>query len=507
MRKTQIQTSSMQKNSTQTSSTQKNSTKTRNDWCLAIDQGGHSTRGMVFDGCGQVIEQARCSVSVSQPQAGWVEQDPVALVASVETVITELEQKLGTASANIVAAGLATQRSNIVCWNKTTQQALSPAISWQDRRAHKWLESFHVHNEKIHQATGLLITAHYGASKLRWCLDNLSEVQDAMQNNELAWGPLASYLGNQLTLEHNNLVDPANASRTLLWDLKTKDWSDELLQLFGVPRSPLPRCVPTKYHFGHLNFNARKIPLRLMTGDQSAAIYAYGRPTPEYIYINLGTGAFIQQSTGDDVVYAPKLLSGIVYHDGKQSNYVLECTVNGAGSALTEIENKLGVACDYAEHEFSAWLDEVRHPPLFLNGVAGLGAPFWVPDFESRFIGTGNNKEKIVAVAESIIFLITVNIEEMSKITTQPSNIIATGGLASSDGLCQRLADLSGLSVCRPKVCEATARGTAYLTLGEPLGWDRNGINCSFQPKSNKPLHARYLQWHSAMQESIKKYK
>jgi len=476
---------------------------TVDNWCLAIDQGGHSTRGMVFDGNGQIVEQARCNVSVSQPQIGWVEQDSTALAASVDSVIDELQQKLGGASSKIVAAGLATQRSNIVCWNTNTRQALSPAISWQDRRAYKWLEAFKPHNEKIHQATGLLITAHYGASKLRWCMDNLREVRDAMHNNELAWGPLVSYLGYHITLEHNHLVDPANASRTLLWDLKAKDWSDDLLQLFGVPRSPLPRCVPTKYHYGQLNFNRRKIPLQLMTGDQSAAIYAYGKPTPEYIYINLGTGAFIQQSTGDNVVFAPKLLSGIVYYDGKQSNYVLECTVNGAGSALTEIENELGVATDYAEHEFSAWLHEIKNPPLFLNGVAGLGAPYWVPDFESKFVGTGNNKEKIVAVAESIIFLIVVNIEEMSRITTQPSKIIATGGLALSDGLCQRLADLSGLSVNRPQFCEATARGTAYLTLGCPLGWGRHSMDRIFQAKPNKPLRARYSQWRLAMEQCI----
>jgi len=470
---------------------------------MSIDQGGHSTRAIIFDGNGRVIEQARCDVSVSYPQAGWVEQDAVALRDSVGSVIRELEHKLGAASSRIVAAGLATQRSNIVCWNSKTKQALSPAISWQDRRAHKWLESFASYNESVHQRTGLLITAHYGASKLRWCMDNLTGVQDAKHNNELAWGPLASYLVSQITLEHNNLVDPANASRTLLWDLRTKDWSNELLQLFGVPRSPLPRCVPTKYSYGQLNFNQRNIPLSLMTGDQSAAIYAYGRPKPEYIYVNLGTGAFIQQSTMNHVVFAPKLLSGIVYYDGEQSNYVLESTVNGAGSALTKIENELKVPTDYAEQKFAAWLDEVTDPPLFLNGVAGLGAPYWVPDFESKFVGQGNSKEKIVAVAESIIFLIKVNMVEMEKVTTRPSKIIATGGLALSDGLCQRLADLSGLSVVRPQYCEATARGTAYLTLACPADWERDSMDRLFEPKVNKPLKERYSQWRLAMERNI----
>ncbi len=473
------------------------------NWCLAIDQGGHSTRAVVFDGKGEVIEQARCNVSVSYPQVGWVEQDANALSRSVYSVINEVDNKLGASGSHVVAAGLATQRSNIVCWNMKTRKALSPAISWQDRRAHKWLEAFGSHNEDVHRSTGLLITAHYGASKLRWCLDNLTSVQQAIQHNELAWGPLASYLAYQVTLEQQNLVDPANASRTLLWDLKSKDWSDKLLALFGVPRVPLPRCVPTNYHYGHVLFNQRKIPLKLMTGDQSAAIYAYGLPKPAYVYVNLGTGAFIQQSTMNNVLFAPKLLSGIVYYDGERSNYVLESTVNGAGSALTEIENELGVPNDYAERAFSTWLDEVENPPLFLNGVAGLGAPYWVPDFVSKFVGHGGDKEKIVAVAESIVFLITVNIEEMNKVKTPANKIIATGGLALSDGLCQRLADLSGLSVSRPPYCEATARGTAYLTLGCPLGWDQASMDRVFQPKPNKPLALRYSQWRIAMDKCI----
>ncbi|WP_455203962.1 FGGY-family carbohydrate kinase, partial [Kaarinaea lacus] len=358
-----------------------------------------------------------------------------------------------------------------------------------------------------HQSTGLRLTAHYGASKLHWCLQHLPAVKQAFDENRLAWGPMASFMNFRLTREKHNLVDPANASRTLLWHIKTRDWDPQLLSLFEVPSKPLPRCVPTRYEFGTLEVANRSIPLRVVTGDQSAALFAYGMPQVDTAYINIGTGAFVQKPTLNKIVHAPRLLSSIVLHDQTQTHYVVECTVNGAGSALTQVEEQMGMSCSYAEEQFNTWLVAADNPPLFLNGISGLGTPFWVPNFPSRFQGDGEDWEKIVAVAESIIFLLKINLEELDKVTSGGlEKIIVSGGLALSDALCQKLADLTQVPLYRPLDSEATARGIAFLLADYPSEWPESQRGDWLYPQSNQGLAKRYYSWCQAMQVVLRDY-
>ena len=190
----------------------------------------------------------------------------------------------------VASAGLATQRSSIVCWDRVSGQALSPVISWQDRRAHEWLTRFALHAEEIHATTGLMLSAHYGASKLRWCLDHLPAVAQAQSEGRLAFGPLASYLVFRLTEERTLAVDPANAARTLLWNIKTLNWDEGLLHLFSIPASALPPCVPTRHHFGHLVAAGQRIPLALVSGDQSAL--TNGQETKPYAFTSNNLTAY-----------------------------------------------------------------------------------------------------------------------------------------------------------------------------------------------------------------------
>lgn len=470
---------------------------------LAIDQGGHSTRAMVFDQLGQVIAMARRSVEVNHPQADWVEQDPELLVSSVFDAISEVTDLLGGRTQAIVAAGLATQRSNVVCWDKLTGQALSPAISWQDRRTHQWLKQFQAKNEWVQQKTGLRITPHYGASKLRWCLDNLKSVQTAHASGRLAWGPLASFLIFRLTKNANNLIDPANAARTLLWNLHSQQWDSQLLTMFGVPAEPLPRCVPTNHDYGNLAMNGLGIPLTTVTGDQSAALFALGSPNVETAYINMGTGAFIQRLTGDSPVLSPSLLSGIVMQSHSKNLYVLEGTVNGAGSALTKIGDDLHISYEQVVANLNQWLAQAVDPPLFLNGVAGLGAPYWVADFPSQFIGEGADWLKLVAVAESIIFLLAVNLQVLQQASGTLEKLVVTGGLASVDGLCERLAGISGLPVYRPVEGEATARGLVFLLADSPRLWPETKAGQWFRPETDSSLTQRFQRWRTELERVL----
>ena len=482
---------------------------------LTLDQGGHASRALVFDASGKIIASDFQPIAVNHPQPGWVEHDPHQLIISLRTAITNVITALGTRGQDIIAAGLATQRSSLTCWDKNSGAALSPIISWQDRRAHDQLQHYESQRQTIHQKTGLFLTAHYGASKLRWCLDHLPLVRIAQQNNTLACGPLASFVLFHLLEKHPLLADPANASRTLLWNISTGDWDNELLTLFGISRHALPRCVPTRHSFGNLRINDFSIPLALTNGDQSAALFAFGVPQTDTAYINVGTGAFVQRVTLKRPDHS-HLLTSVVMQTAEHTLYTLEGTVNGAGSALQWASNALNLS--NIEPSMEGWL--ARHntqastrgtaPPLFLNGVSGLGAPFWIADFRSQFIGTGEAWEKMVAVIESIVFLLHTNLREMESTCPPARAIVISGGLAALNGLCQRLADLSELPVYRPAECEATARGTAFLLatgnkprVEWPTHWPLNNhqiaSDTTFTPTPNAALHGRYCLWQQAM--------
>lgn len=466
---------------------------------LALDQGGHATRALVFDAHGEVVARALREVQVFHPQPDWVEQDPDELVRSLDDVILEVRHELGPRAAHLAAAGLATQRSSIVCWDRISGEALSPVLSWQDRRAHAWLERFTPDADAIHRSTGLMLSAHYGASKLRWCLDHLPRVARAATEHRLAFGPLASFLVFRLTEERSLVCDPANAARTLLLNLESLDWDTGLLHLFGVSRGMLPDVVPSRFDYGRL-VAGRHIPLSIVTGDQSAALFAYGAPQASSVYLNMGTGAFVQRTAGHFPGHHSRLLSGIVLAERDEQVYVLEGTVNGAGAALAWLAATHGI--DNLESELRGWLARAAEPPLFLNGVSGLGSPFWVADFESRFIDVPETTEPwqlAAAVAESIVFLVQANLDEFGKLAAPPERIIASGGLTHYDALCQRLADLGGLPLYRPVEHEATARGLAWLLAGKPGDWPESEPGQYFNPGSNPALTKRYAAWRQAM--------
>lgn len=467
---------------------------------LCIDQGGHASRALVFDGRGVLHASTLREVGVRTPSPDRVEQDPEELVASLQAVIAEAVTSLGDRADRIAGAGIATQRSSIVCWDRRTGAALSPVISWQDRRAHEWLAPFSSQREEIHRRTGLKLSAHYGASKLRWCLEHLPAVTAARREGRLAMGPLASFLLFRLLGEKPLLADPANAARTLLWNIRTQDWDPWLLERFGVPKEPLPRCVPTHYPFGTLPVNERRIPLTVATGDQSAALFSLGAPQPEAAYINMGTGAFIQRAF-DQAPEADGLLTGMVYRDADRAVFVLEGTVNGAGAALQWAEREWGL--ENIETRLPGWLAREGDVPLFLNGVGGLGAPFWAAEFDSRLIGDGEPWQKAVALVESIVFLLQTNLELMQKLPPATARLVVSGGLARYDGLCQRLSDLSGLALYRPAEHEATARGTAYLLAGFPGDWPEEKPGTPFAPQQNTGLRQRYQRWRAAMQRAL----
>jgi len=468
---------------------------------VSLDQGGHSSRAIVFDECGRVVAAAHRVVEEQRLATDRVEQDPEALALSLRECLDEVCLDLGSSAENITKIGLATQRSSIVCWSANDGHALSPVLSWQDRRAAAWLSRFEREAERVREITGLFLSPHYGVSKMAWCLSELSEVQAARETGELRIGPLASFLAMQLLGTTQAPVDPCNAGRTLLFDLKALDWSDELLSLFDIPREILPSCKPTRSEFGEVKTPVGNRPLAILSGDQPAALYAHGAPEEGAIHVNLGTGAFVLRPLSRTVPAPARLLTSVSCSDRAHARYVVEGTVNGAASALDWAAQELGV--DEWEKSLDAWLAAESAPPLFLNGVGGLGSPFWVPNLESRWVGEGNLAAKMTAVAESVLFLVKRNIDEMGSLEPQAESLRVTGGLSNSDELCARLAKLSGLRVERPVVREATARGTAFWLTGEPQNWPALGEPTVFEAARDTALNERYERWLAALEVAI----
>lgn len=465
---------------------------------LCLDQGGSASRALVFDRCGRALSGGRIAVAHARPRPGWVEQAPETVLASLRDAAEAAVAGLDAGQrARLESAGLVCQRSSLVAWDRHSGAPLSPVLSWQDTRAAGWLAARALDTEALHARTGLYPSAHYGLSKLRWCLDQLPAVQEAARCGRLLIGPLAAFLAFRLLQEQPARVDPANASRTLLLDLDSGDWADDLLQRFGIARDWLPVVVRSDAWHGELRLSGVNLPLRLLSGDQSAAAFAFGPPRPDRAYLNLGTGAFIYRV---GIAQTPSRLLRSVIHWDAQPQFAVEGTVNGAGSALAWHAQSHGL--DDAVQDLDRLWPTTGEPPLFLNGIGGLGSPDWRADFPSRFIGAGDPAMQRIAVVESIAFLLQRNLECLQRLGEPLQGLVASGGLSRSQRFCQMLADLSGLPVERPADCEASARGTAFLLAGAPADWPSLPLTV-FAPSASDVLRARYARWSAAMAAAL----
>ena len=450
---------------------------------LALDQGGHASRAVAFDGLGRELASAHVPVATTRDGADVVEQDPLELVRSLQVAAQDACEADAIRSLPAISAGLATQRSTIVCWERSSGRALTSAISWQDRRNAAWLGRLQPVAAAIRAKTGLVLSPHYGASKLRWCLDNVPAVQRAARANDLVAGPLASFLLSRLLEEAPLLADPANASRTLLFDPETLDWSQQLLDVFGVARDHLPRCVPTRHGSGtcpSANGASRLQPapetsprLRLPSGR-------HGNPWRWSMSARVRSCSASRRPACDfptaccRACCAPMAVARFAAMKARSTAPAARS--NGwSGRVALDIERALpGLAAPTG-----------AGMPLFMNGVGGLGAPFWKPDFPVEFIGSGDDLQLLASVVESIAFLLSENLAAMRSVAAL-ERIVISGGLARCSYLCQSLADLNGLVVERYALQEATARGIAFLAAGEPAEWLAPDIERAFAPAANR---------------------
>ncbi len=495
---------------------------------IAVDQGGQSSRVAIYSITGSQLYC--CSVPCKTERRRldnieYIEQSPKEILEGIKQCLEKIPTLLGDDNKNIIAAGFAGQGSSLLCWNNLTGEALSPVLSWQDVRGEAYLKAVSLNHTQAQKISGLRISPHYGATKIRWCLENNAQVIAARKNNLLSIGPIVSYVLWHLC--GVNAVDPGHAQRTLLWNLHTNTWDEKLLKVFGIPRDVLPDCHFHNGHFGELALGLNKIPLVTSARDQGASLFAQGIPDKNTCYINIGTGAFIQRVSEklqapegllvsplwlpkvDVVPNAPpeiELTSPTCYaaeltDDNKspQALYAWEATVNGAASAISYLEQETGLTISPEQISQSLGLSPV-HDCYFLNAVGGTGAPFWRTDLHSFFSENLSAEEKILAWLESIIFQITLNMRLMDALG-KPKKIRVSGGISNADAVCQKLADLLEISVYRSENSDATLQGIAFMAAGFPDVWQAAEAGEIFEPSPNPTLLKAYNLWHNALTE------
>ncbi len=472
---------------------------------LCIDQGGQSSRAAVFDDAGRMVALGRAPAATLRPAPDRVEHAPEALSESVASAVAAALGALPDAGRALAGAALATQRSTLVCVRRTSGEALAPALSWQDRRGAAALEArAGAARGRIEALTGLKLSPHYGIGKLRWCLEHIEAVRAAAARRDLVAAPLAAFLLHRLGVGRAWQVDAVNASRLLLMDLERLQWSDELLELFGVEAGLLPSIRPCRFPYGRLRAGGIEVPLTVCTGDQPAALFCAGPPRAGDVLVNVGTGAFLQCAAGASPLRAAGLLASVGWQDAGGPLYVLEGTVNGAAAAVESLVAELGIEAP-APAALAAALRRIESAPLFLNGVSGLGSPDWVASFPSRFVGEGTPLERLAAGYESIAFLILRNLDAMRRRLTL-ERIVLTGGLARLDWLARRLASISGLPVHRPERAEATLEGLRFLLAGLPAAGSVRSRSAAavFEPEADPVAASRYARWTEALEAALR---
>lgn len=459
---------------------------------LSIDVGTHAARAAIVSTQGAVRHMQTEPLILTRRDARCVEQDPAHILAATRAVI---QRVLLASPVKPVAAAIACQRSTVVAWHRNSLAPLGPALSWQDTRGVDQVEALQAHAEQIKQISGLVLSAHYGASKLRWLQQHYK-----LTAEQHCAGPLISFLLAQLLELDHHTVDESNAGRTQLWDLRGRCWSDELLALFQVDPGLLPDVAPTCHDYGQLRDSG--IPLVAVAGDQNAALAAIlGVEQQQTLLANLGSGAFMLRYAKAGQAVPTGLLHGLAFSDAGTVTWLCEGTVNGAGLALTELAQRPpfsgqgGEAAMFAQ--LPEWLMHTQPEWIYLNTVGGLGSPLWrvgpSPRFEAvttAVQGVPDAAQQAVAAVESIVFLLAANavlLQQAGKVEC----ILVTGGLAALGGLCQRLANLTGLLVKRLEEREATLLGAARLASAFtlPLQQAKNGI---FEPQTDTGLSARY---------------
>ncbi len=486
---------------------------------LAFDQGTTSSRAILFDHEGSILGLAQREFTQHYPRPGWVEHDADEIWKSQLGVAREVIETSGLSPKDIAAIGITNQRETTLIWDRESGEPIHPAIVWQDRRTASYCDRLVEagHSDLIQSRTGLVIDAYFCASKIHWMLENVPGARARAERGELAFGTVDSWLFWKLTGGKIHATDVTNASRTMLMNIETCEWDDELLEIFKVPRSLLPEVLPSSHLYGESDPEHFGGPIRIggAAGDQQSALFGQNCTKHGMAKNTYGTGCFALMNTGDAPMPSQcKLLTTVACSTGRVRQYALEGSIFIAGAAVQWLRDGLGLIRSSSEVEELAASVPDSDGVYMVPAFAGLGAPTWDAYARGAIVGItrGTTKAHIARAAlEGIAFQVADVLDAMRQDAGSPiQELRVDGGAAANDLLMQFQADILGVPVVRPKVIETTAMGAAFLA-GLAVGyWDSIGqieqiwqTDRVFEPSmSSDEVGERRSRWQDALQRS-----
>lgn len=488
-------------------------------YIMALDSGTTSVRAIIVDEYDCIVAQASRAISTTYPQPGWVEQDPMEILASQIAVMMEVQFKSGIHSDSIAAIGITNQRETTVVWDRDSGQPIYNAIGWQCRRTAPIADAL-VHegmDQTIREKTGLKPDAYFSGTKVKWILDNVSGAREAAAAGQLMFGTIDTWLIYNLTGGMVYATDYTNASRTMLFNIHTLEWDDELLEALDIPRSMLPEVRWSSGDFGRVSSEimTHTPPITGVAGDQQASFFGHCCFEPGQTKNTYGTGCFMLMNTGDEVVHSKNgLLSTIGIAENGKISYALEGSIFHAGSTIQWLRDKLGIIADAGETAAIARSLSSNNGCYLVPAFSGLGAPWWDPDSRGLICGltAGSDRATLVrAACESMAYQTYDVLRSMEADAGRKLSGLSVDGAASrNEFIMQFQADLLGIPITQSESIETTALGAAYLA-GLAVGYwedrdelvqNRNLGNC-FEPAGNPVELARVLSgWHDAVARS-----
>ncbi|GEK90819.1 glycerol kinase GlpK [Alkalibacterium kapii] len=493
------------------------------EYILSIDQGTTTTRAFIIDNKGNYIGTASQKFQQIVPENGWVEHDPETIWKSVCNVIGKVIKKSGITYSQIKALGITNQRETTVVWNKITGEPLYNAIVWSSNQSLEIINKLKSDKNEayIHQNTGLIMSAYFSASKIRWILDHHEGAQKDAEKGNLLFGTIDSWLIWKLTNGKLHVTDHTNASRTMLFNIHSLKWDETLLQLFDIPKVMLPNVYPSAYYYGETEperFGGIAIPITGVAGNQQASLFGQLAFQSGQVKSTYGQGTFIVMNTGTEAKLSDnRLLTTIAYSTEEEVSYALEGSALISGRAIEWLKDGLELFEDIEESETLALEADEKSPIYVLPTFSGIATPYWEPDIRGAILGIDENtgkRELVYATFESIAYQVRDIIALMELDTGIELDILRVdGGAAQSNFLIQFQADILDKTVTRVERLETTGLGAAYLaglTVGYWKDLDELTALVSesevFKPNMLKSKRLRKLKgWHNAL-ETIRYY-
>ena len=489
-------------------------------YILALDQGTSSSRAIVFDETGRPCASSQREFPQIFPRPGWVEHDPNEIWASQASVIAEAISIIDINGLNIAGIGITNQRETVVVWDVDTDEPVYNAIVWQDRRTSEYCDSLKADgmSEFIHSRTGLIIDAYFSATKIKWILDNVEGARARAEQGKLRFGTIDSWLVWKLTRGDVHVTDVSNASRTMLFNIHKLEWDDDLLKMFGIPRSMMPRVCSSSEVYGHTKTTifAHKVPIAGMAGDQQAALFGQMCVEPGMVKNTYGTGCFLLMNCGSKpIMSSNNLITTVAWKIGDKVDYALEGSIFVGGSVVQWLRDGLGVIRSSSDVEALAASVPDTGGVYFVPALTGLGAPWW--DQYARGTITGISRGTTAAhIARAALEGIAFQTLDITEAMVRDSDLHlkalkVDGGASRNNLLMQFQSDILQADVIRPAITETTALGAAYLA-GLATGyWHSKGdvlenwqIDRIFEPVMEESARQNLLGgWHKAVERSL----